>query len=58
MNDVVSCLSNIIVYRLPEDYYETYPKIDRALTTSDALEAAQTVIRPSKIVWVWRPNQD
>ena len=49
---VSRAIGQLIRYRLPEDYYETYPKKALALQLSDLQKAAQKLIHPKNLVWV------
>lgn len=49
---VVSCLADLVAFRLPEDYYATYPKKIRALTIKDVRTLAQTLVHPDQLAWV------
>jgi zinc protease len=41
-----------VQYNLPDDYYETYAGKVRALTVSDVVAAAKTVVHPDNFIWV------
>jgi zinc protease len=45
-------IGQLIRYRLPEDYYETYPKKTLALQLSDLQQVAKKLIHPGNLVWV------
>jgi zinc protease len=45
-------IGQLIRYRLPEDYYETYPKKALALQLTDVQAAAKKLIHPGNLVWV------
>jgi zinc protease len=49
---VSSALREIVTYGLPDDYYATYEKRVRALTTNDLAEAVASYIDPSHEIWV------
>jgi zinc protease len=44
--------SNILQYRLPEDYYNTFTKKAMALTPDSANEIAKKYILPDHLIWV------
>jgi zinc protease len=52
MNAVGSAISDIVEFDLPDDYWETYPRRVKALTTEAARDAAKTLIEPGRFVWV------
>lgn len=45
-------IASLIRYRLPEDYYETYPKKVLALQLADVKQAAEKVLHPGNLIWV------
>ena len=49
---VSRAIGQLIRYRLPEDYYETYPKKTLALQLADVQQVAQKVLHPANLVWV------
>jgi zinc protease len=49
---VSGAIARLIRYRLPDDYYETYPKKTVALQLADVQKAAEKVVHPDKLVWV------
>jgi zinc protease len=42
----------MIIYGLPETYYETYPDKVRALGVQDVAAAAEKLVLPDKLVWI------
>lgn len=48
--DLASNLEEMIVYDLPEDYFEQYVPRIRAVTANDVEKAAQRYIQPSKFI--------
>lgn len=46
---IARALSAMVVYGLPEDYFDTYRDRVRAVTTADVLNAAQTFLRPDEL---------
>jgi zinc protease len=51
--DAVSrAIDDLVRFRLPDNYYETYSAKVRALELTDVAKAAETVIHPSKLTWV------
>ena len=48
----LQALESLVVYGLPDDYYETYAGKVRALKTSDVEDAAKTVVHPDNLIWV------
>ncbi len=49
---LVSALSEIVTFGLPENYYETYAGKVRALNLDDITAAANQVIQPDRTIWV------
>jgi zinc protease len=49
---VLNTIAEIERFRLPDDYYETYPSRVRDLTLQDISAAAERVIHPNQLVWV------
>jgi predicted Zn-dependent peptidase len=47
-----AALSQIFVYSLPDDFYATYGERVRAVTAADVKRAADTYIRPDKLIVV------
>jgi zinc protease len=45
-------IGQIVTFKLPEDYFKTYPDKVRALTVDDLTKAAQKVVHPDQLVWV------
>ncbi len=52
MSQVAGSIRDIVQYGLPDDYYDKYPDLIRALTTQQLAAAARKLIRPSDLVWV------
>jgi zinc protease len=46
---IASALANIVIFDLPEDFYNTYRSKIRSITPSDVLEAAKTYVHPEKL---------
>ena len=46
---IASALANLTIYRLPEDYFDTYRDRIRAVTADDVLRAARTYVRPDEL---------
>ena len=49
---VSGALREIVTYDLPEDYYSTYGKRVRALSTADLAQAVSTYLAPTHELWV------
>jgi len=49
---VAGSIARMVRFRLPDDYFVSYPKQIRALTRSQLEGAAKTVIHPDKLIWV------
>src|SRR5688572_332645 len=49
---VSRAIGQLIRYRLPENYYETYPKKVAALQLADVKQIAQKLVHPDKLLWV------
>lgn len=45
-------ISEIVMYGLPDNYYETYPDKIRNLKQTDIYKAAKKLLRPEQVVWV------
>lgn len=45
-------ISELVTYGLPDDYFESYPKKVRGLTTSTLSDAAKKLLHPDNLVWV------
>lgn len=50
-NSVVNSLVNMVSYKLPEDYYDTYASKINNLTSQDILGAAKQVVKPNNLIW-------
>jgi zinc protease len=46
---IASALANIVIFDLPEDFYNTYRFNIRSVTPSDVLAAAKTYLHPDKL---------
>jgi zinc protease len=51
-SQVGNAIAELVRFRLPEDYYETYPDKVRALELSSVTQAASMIINPRRQVWV------
>jgi zinc protease len=49
---LASAVEEIIVYGLPEDYYETYAGKVNALDLDKITAAAKRIVRPDQMVWI------
>ena len=49
---VMGELTRMVVYGVPENYYDTYAANVRATTTADAATAARTVVGSGPTTWV------
>jgi zinc protease len=47
-----SALEEILVYGLPEDYYETYASEVNAVDLEKVTAAAKQIVRPDQMVWI------
>lgn len=45
---IAAALANMVTFRLPEDYYDTYRSRIAAVTTRDVLNAAKSHVRPDE----------
>lgn len=52
MGAINGSINEIVHYRLPDDYYQTYPEKVRALKLEAMSEAAQKLIHPRRLTWV------
>jgi zinc protease len=50
--ELAMAIAQIVGFRLPDDYYKTYPDKVRALGLDDMKTVASQVIRPDGLVWV------
>jgi zinc protease len=50
--NVLASIVDLVNYRLPDDWYNTYSAKVRALTQRDITAAAEKLIRPGQLVWV------
>jgi len=49
---VISSIVNLVNYRLPDDYYATYPQKVKELTLADITNVANRDLRPESLIWV------
>ena len=49
---VAGSIADIVIYGLPEDYFDTYSTKVRSLSVSDVEKAAKKVVHPDQLVWV------
>jgi len=47
-----SSLLELLQFGFPDDYYDSYSRRVNVLTTGDLANAARTVIRPDRILWI------
>jgi zinc protease len=52
MGAINGSIGEIVAYNLPDDYYHTYAEKLRALSLADLKKAAETAIRPDRMIWV------
>lgn len=52
MRAVSNAIVEMVKFGMPEDYYETYPDLVRALDVGDISEVAKGVLRPDQITWL------
>ena len=52
MSAVSGSIGDIVAYNLPDDYYHTYADKLRSLSLADLKKAAETAIRPDRMIWV------
>lgn len=45
-------LSDMVVFDLPDNYYQTYPEKVKNLKLNDISAAAKKILRPDQIIWV------
>ena len=57
-SSIAAALANIVIYGLPDDWYDKYRPNIRAVTIDDVLRAAQTYVKPDamQIVIVGDPG--
>lgn len=46
---IAAALANLVIYELPDDWYDNYRPNIRAITVSDVLRAAQTYVHPDAL---------
>ena len=51
-NAVEGSIGQIVQYGLPDDYFDTYTELVRALSVDQVTEAAHQVVHPNNLVWV------
>jgi zinc protease len=49
---LISAIQEMIIYGLPESYYETYPEQVRALDVASVAAAAKKLVLPDNLVWI------
>jgi len=49
---VLGSIGNMIMYNLPDNYYETYPGKVKSLSLDDMNKAAQKTLKPDNLIWV------
>src|SRR3989339_1424332 len=49
---VLGSIGNMIMFNLPENYYETYPEKVKSLSLDDMNKAAQKTLKPDNLIWV------
>jgi zinc protease len=49
---VLSDLAEIVTYDLPDDYWDRYAERVRSLTLDEVSEAALSVVKPDRLLWV------
>jgi zinc protease len=52
MNAVKNSLRRLVVHRLPDTYYNTYPEEIAALTVPELESAAEKMVHPDRLVWL------
>jgi zinc protease len=52
MNAIGSAISELIEFQLPDNYWDTYPQRVSSLRLADVNDAAKSLIRPDRFVWV------
>ncbi|MDO7835749.1 pitrilysin family protein [Sphingobium sp. HBC34] len=51
-SDLMSAMMRNSLVGRPDDYYETLPKVYRAMTAADMDKAAREAINPDRLIWV------
>ena len=51
-SSVLSSIGNMIMFNLPDNYYETYPEKVKSLSLDDMNGAAQKTLKPENLIWV------
>ncbi len=49
---ILSSLTHLVIYNLPDTYYETYTASIRNLSTEKITDVAKAVLAPSSLIWV------
>jgi zinc protease len=52
INQVRNSIENLIIYGLPDNYYDTYASKMREVSLADVAKAAAEVVEPDHMVWV------
>jgi zinc protease len=52
MQSVGGSIQDLLRFRFPDDYYDTFVKKVEALRTSDVNDAAKSLIEPQHTIWV------
>ena len=45
-------IADIVTYKLPDDYWDTYAERVRNLTLDEVTEAARSIVKPDRLLWV------
>jgi len=51
-NSVLNSLEEIVVYNLPDDYYDIYPQKVKSVSLQEVRNVASRLIHPKSLVWV------
>jgi zinc protease len=49
---VLGDIAEIVTYNLPDDYWDTYAGRVRNLTLDEVTEAARSIVKPDRLLWV------
>ena len=49
---VLSSIANIVIFNLPEDYYQTYPQKVKSIRLEEVRAVAPELIHPDNLTWV------
>ncbi len=57
-NAILNSLATVVLYNLPENYYETYSQNVKELTLNKIADAAKQNLKPDNLIWVVVGDKD